>query len=296
MSSSVNVHPILQVIPLAVVFGLMIGYKGKRLHPLLAGFMGAFLAIAFTAFSLPISDIGTQFYNGVNGIMFSSVMLYAATALFLSEIGSTKAFVDLISKLLGPRNLWALPAILIFLLGVVVYVAGHGAANILVIGPIIYSIAGWIPEIVAATGIAASASWTTSPASAETGVTAKTAGVAPETYSSFMRLYTLVMWIIATSLALYGLFKHKKRILETSSHVINISETSFRETAIKAIPFIAFFLLIFVGPLFKIHAIITLLIVMLLTYVLLVRKDFSTYTQKWVEANRPLLTYLFYAG
>lgn len=295
MSSTSNVHPLLQVIPLAVLFGLMIGYKDRRLHPVLAGFVGAFVAIALAGFTIPISDIGTQFYSGVNGIMFSSVMLYAATALFLSEIGSTKSFIGLVAKLLGPRNLWLLPGVLIFLLGTVVYVAGHGAANILVIGPIIYSIAGWIPEIVAATGIAASASWTTSPASAETGVTAKTAGITPELYSGFMRPYTLIMWIIATLLAFYGLLKHRAKLSTTPSITV-LSETSVKEDAIKATPFVAFLLLIFIGPLFKIHAVAILLVVMLLAYVLVARKDFNAHTQKWVEANRPLLTYLFYAG
>jgi len=111
---TVNVNPILQVIPFILLLGLMIGYKNKRAHPVLAGFIAAFLAWLFTGGKLSLSDMATAFYKGVNGIMFSSVMIFAATSLFLSEIGSIKAFVDLVRRTIGVRYGWVTPGVLVF--------------------------------------------------------------------------------------------------------------------------------------------------------------------------------------
>jgi heme/copper-type cytochrome/quinol oxidase subunit 2 len=290
---TVNVNPILQVIPFILLLGLMIGYKNKRAHPVLAGFIAAFLAWIFTGGKLSLQDMGSAFYTGVNGIMFSSVMIFAATALYLSEIGSVKAFVDLVRKALGVRYGWIVPGVLVFLLGVVVYLAGHGAANILAIGPMIYSITGWIPEIVVAIGVAACSSWTTSPASAETGMTAKLANISPEQYYLLMRPFTVIMWLVATALALYGSYKRRDKLdLRISPE---IEKTSYSELLKKSLPFLTFIILVFLAPVFKLHSVIVPLITLLVAF-LQTRKDINTNIQRWVEANRPLLTYLFYAG
>jgi len=180
-----------------------------------------------------------------------------------------------------------------FLLGVVVYLAGHGAANILAIGPMIYAITGWIPEIVAAIGIAAPSSWTTSPASAETGTTAKLANISPAQYYMFMRPFTVIMWLVATALALYGSYKRRDILnLKISPEIEKISSGELLK---NALPFITFIILVFVIPLFNVNDVIVPLITLLVAF-LVIRKDINANLQKWVEANRPLLTYLFYAG
>ena len=51
----------------------------------------------------------------------------------------------------------------------------------------------------------------------------------------------------------------------------------------------------FLAPVFKLDSVIVPLITLLVAF-LQTRKDINANIQKWVEANRPLLTYLFYAG
>lgn len=288
---AVEVHPVLQIVPLIVLLGLLIGYKGRRAHPILAGFIAAFLASIFAWGQLSINDISNAFMSGVNGIMFSSVLVYAATALFLAKIGTIKAFVDLVRKIFRKYGVIAV-GVLVFAQGLAVYMAGHGAANTLVIGPLINGYVGWVPEVVAGLSIVSPVSWTTSPASAETGVTSRIGGIAPQQYANFMRPFTIIMWIVGITLAMYGAWRRGATATELPSE---LKEKSTFALFKDAFPFILFVILILIAPLVSLSSVIVLLLVMAVA-ILLVRPKLNEAMQWWVEANKPLLTYLFYAG
>ena len=90
----------LTLLPLVII--LILALPPFKLHMMVAGLAGAIVAILIGG--LGISQITGLYLSGVGQIMgITSVMIFAATAQLLSEMGAVRAIVDLTMRVFGKR-------------------------------------------------------------------------------------------------------------------------------------------------------------------------------------------------
>jgi hypothetical protein len=289
------------IVPLIVILILVL--PPFRLHMMIAGLVGAIVAIWIGGIS--IGDVTGLYLNGLTAIMsITSVMILAAAAKLLAEMGAIKSIVDLFSLIFRER-LYIAAGFMVLIQAGAVYAAGLGAGNTIVTAPMVNSLIGFVPEVVAAMSIVSPTSWATSPSSAESAVLSEAWGVDIETYAAHMRPYVFVMWGLATLLAVVGTYRRgiKAEIREEAL------ETPMSTHLLRSTPFMLFLLLILIGP--WMNQIIGAGIFTPVTNVLIVvtiaqiifwdrekswRENLSKTGELFIESARPILTYLFLAG
>ncbi len=291
----------LTLIPLAVI--LILALPPFRLHMMVAGLAGGLVAILIGG--LNISQITGLYLGGVGQIMrITSVMIFAATAQLLSDMGAVRAIVDLSMRVFRKR-LYLAAGLLVLVQATAVYAAGLGAGNTLVTAPMVNSLIGFVPEVVAGMSIVSPTSWATSPSSAESAYVSSQWGVDVQEYAAYMRPYVFAMWIFAIALAVYGSYRRKiTREIEPE-----LLERSLGEMVVKALPFIVFLILILFGPYVNqilgrtiFSPVTTPLIVIALALAVFwdrskgVRENLNNTGRLFIESGRPILYYLFLAG
>ena len=291
----------LTILPLAII--LILALPPFRLHMMIAGFAGAIVAIIIGG--LGIAQITGLYLSGVGQIMgITSVMIFAATAQLLSEMGAVRAIVDLAMRVFR-RRLYLAAGLLVLVQATAVYAAGLGAGNTLVVAPMVNSLIGFVPEVVAGMSIVSPTSWATSPSSAESAYVSSQWGVDVQEYSAYMRPYVFAMWIFAIALTVYGVYRRKiTREIEPE-----LLEKPLGGMVVKALPFIVFLILILFGPYVNqflgqtvFSTVTTPLIVIILALIVFWdgtkgwRDNLSNTGRLFIEAARPILYYLFLAG
>jgi len=317
-------NEILQVVPLVVILAMAMGLRGKRAQVQIAGFTGALLAIIFGWLfldkPLTIPKITSVFVGGITGILgIVSVIIYASTAMFVATAGGTKAFVELIQRIFKKR-IEIVVGLMVFTQAAAVYMAGCGAANTLITAPLIYSTVGWIPGVVAGLSIVSPTSWTTSPSSAESAVTAKIAGIEVPAYADMMRPFTFFMWAVGIAIAVYSARKASQRglirpgaieaqaapsIQQNTAQTTNAAigeEKPLSTMIVRAFPFIFFLIMIILGPAINqitkqtIFTIISTPFLVIIVTALCLKVHPNKIGEWLIEGGRPILWYLFYAG
>jgi len=291
----------LTLLPLAVI--LILALPPFKLHMMIAGLAGAIVAIIIGGLGIP--QITGLYLGGVGQIMgITSVMIFAATAQLLSEMGAVRAIVDITMRIFGKR-LYLAAGLLVLMQATAVYAAGLGAGNTLVIAPMVNSLIGFVPEVVAAMSIVSPSSWATSPSSAESAYVSSQWGVDVQEYAAFMRPYVFAMWIFAIALAVYGTYRRKiKREIDPEELDKPLGGLMF-----KALPFLVFLLLILFGPWLNqllgrviFSPVTTPFIVIVLALIAFWdsskawNDNLSDTGKLFVESGRPILYYLFMAG
>lgn len=192
---------LLKLIPLIAIVVLLI----MRKHMLLAGLVGGILAVLIGG--IPIPAATGIFIGGVASMLSITVpILYAAAAAMVSRAGSVAALVELAKKGLKTR-ISLLAGVLVLIQAFATYTAGLGAGNTMVTAPLVALAVGVVPEVIAGMAIATAVGFTTSPASTETILAAESAGVDVLTHSANMRPYTIIFFLLAAALAVYGVHK-----------------------------------------------------------------------------------------
>lgn len=192
---------LLKLIPLIAIIVLLI----MRKHMLFAGLVGGILAILIGG--IPIPAATGIFIGGVANMLSITVpILYAAAAAMVSKAGSVAAIVELAKKGLKTK-ISLLAGVLVLIQAFATYTAGLGAGNTMVTAPLVALAVGVVPEVIAGMAIATAVGFTTSPASTETILAAESAGVDVLTHSANMRPYTIVFFLLAAALAVYGVHK-----------------------------------------------------------------------------------------
>ncbi|MEM2882069.1 MAG: hypothetical protein QXL35_02310 [Candidatus Bathyarchaeia archaeon] len=316
-------NEVLQVIPLVVILLMAMGLRGKRAQVQIAGFAGALLAIIFGWLflnkPLTIPKITSVFVGGITGILgIASVIIYASTAMFVATAGGTKAFVELIQRIFKKR-IEVVVGLMVFTQAAAVYMAGCGAANTLITAPLIYSTVGWIPGVVAGLSIVSPTSWTTSPSSAESAVTAKIAGIEVPVYAEMMRPFTFFMWAVGIAIAIYstrravqrGLIKPGAMEAQASPSAQQnpgqeasaaVGEKSLSMMVVRAFPFIFFLIMIVLGPAINqitgqtIFTIVSTPFLVVIATALCLKVHPNKIGEWLIEGGRTILWYLFYAG
>jgi len=286
-----------------------------RAHVIVAGFVGGILAIIIGG--LNISEATALFTEGLTRLFgIASVLLFASTATVLARAGAFKSTLSILNQLLKGKVQWITTA-MVFLQGLVVYGAGHGAANTLVIAPLIFAGIGFNPLAVVGLSLVSGASWATSPASAESGVISKAMGWSVQEYASFMIPFTATIWVIGAVLAFIGVTRAiKKGTLQPGvspadakvegEEAIHSKQEYLGSPDAKdwkrALPFFVLLACMVFGPLINrglgvpIFTNFTIPFLVLLLAAALVKIPLNTLAAEFVLGSRTILMYLFVVG
>lgn len=303
----------LLVIPLIAIFIMLL--PPIRAHVIVAGFVGGILAMIIGGLSLgQATDLFTEGVSRLYGI--ASVLLFASTAMVLARAGSISSTLSIINRLLKGKVQWVAAA-MVLVQGLAVYGAGHGAANTLVIAPLVFAAVGFNPLTVVGMSLVSGASWATSPASAESGVIADAMGWTVQQYSSFMIPFTAVIWVVGAILAYIGVSQAlKKGTLQPATPPKGAEEEG--EQAVhgaqeylgekdaadwkRALPFFVLLAIMIFGPLVNrglgtpIFTNFTTPFIVLLLAGALLKINFNTLGIEFVKGSRAILMYLFVVG
>lgn len=231
---------LINVIPLVVIVVLLF----MRKHMLFAGLVGGILAMIIGG--IGIGQATGIFIGGVGNMLGITVpILYAATAAMVAKAGSIEALVELAKRGLKGK-IAILGGIMVLIQAFATYMAGLGAGNTMVTAPLVAMALGAVPEVIAAMAIATAVGFTTSPASTETVLAAESAGRDVVAHANAMLPYTIVFFLLAAALAVYGVHKRGSLIRSAGED----SEKELEKSSVlvkKAIPSIALLVLVVLG-------------------------------------------------
>ena len=303
----------LLVLPLLAIFIMIL--PPIRAHVIVAGFVGGILAMIIGGLS--IGEATNLFTEGLTRLFgIASVLLFASTAAVLSRAGAFKSTLSILTRLLKGKVQWIATG-MVFLQGLVVYGAGHGAANTLVIAPLIFAATGFNPLVVVGLSLVSGASWATSPASAESGVISKAMGWSVQEYTSFMFPFTVTIWVIGAVLAFIGVtWAIKKGTLQPGVPPADAKAEGEEVTHgkqeylgshdakdwMRALPFFVLLACMIFGPLINrglgvpIFTNFTIPFLVLLLVAELVKIPLNTVAAEFVLGSRTILMYLFVVG
>ncbi|WP_019373169.1 hypothetical protein [Melaminivora alkalimesophila] len=288
-------NTLLLLLPLIAIMVLLI----RRQHMLVAGAAGGILAILIGG--IPLADAGGIFTKGAASMLaITTPILYAAAAMMVGKAGSIKAAVTLAKRGLG-KQVGLLAAFMVLIQAAASYMAGMGAGNTMVTAPLVFAAVGAVPPVIAGMAIATAASFTTSPASTETIITAQFAGVEVTTHANGMMPYTALFWIIGMALAYWGVRKYGSLVTGDAADD-EMKDVPAGKLWIQAIPFISLLTMVILGgklngllgvALFTPGAIV--LIATLLTF-LCSKMNLNESFTAFVEGSRFILVTLFEVG
>lgn len=286
-----------------------------RAHVIVAGFVGGILAMIIGGLS--IGEATNLFTEGLTRLFgIASVLLFASTATVLARAGAFKSTLSILNQLLKGKVQWITTA-MVFLQGLVVYGAGHGAANTLVIAPLIFAGIGFNSLVVVGLSLVSGASWATSPASAESVVISNAMGWSIQKYTSFMIPFTATIWVIGAVLAFIGVTRAiKKGTLQPGVPPADAKAEEEEATHGKreylgspdakdwkrALPFFVLLACMVFGPLINrglgvpIFTNFTIPFLVLLLAATLVKIPLNTLAAEFVLGSRTILMYLFVVG
>ncbi len=231
---------LINIIPLVVILVLLF----MRKHMLFAGLIGGILAMIIGG--IGIGQATGIFIDSVGTMLGITVpILYAATAAMVAKAGSIKALVELAKRSLKGK-IAILAGIMVLIQAFATYMAGLGAGNTMVTAPLVALAIGAVPEVVAGMAIATAIAFTTSPASTETALAAENAGRDIVSHANAMLPFTIVFFILAAGLAVYGVHKRGSFVKSTEAD----EEKEIEKTSIlikRAIPSIALLVLVVLG-------------------------------------------------
>lgn len=192
---------LINLLPLILIIVLLI----LRKHMLVAGLAGAILAMIIGGFGLDI--IQPKIQEGLlTTLGYITPILYAAAAAMVSKSGSIKSVVELAQRSFKDK-LYVIVAILVLIQAAATFMAGTAAGNTMVIAPLVFSILGAIPEVVASMAIVGALGFTVSPASTETAMAADAALIDVAEFANKMLPIYLIFIVLAIGLAIYGVRK-----------------------------------------------------------------------------------------
>lgn len=201
----------LLLLPLLVIIILL----ATRQHMLVAGIAGGLVAVIVGPIAL--GDITGLFLDGIQRMLGITVpVLYAAAAAMIARAGGIKAIVTLAQRSLGAK-ISILAGIMVLIQALATYTAGLGASNTMITAPLIAAAVGAVPHVIAGLAIATAASFTTSPASTETAVTADWANIDLLQHVTNMQPFWLLFVAIGIGIAVWGVARHGALAPETPS-------------------------------------------------------------------------------
>lgn len=303
----------LLVLPLIVILGLLL--PPIKAHVIVAGFAGGVLAIIIGGIDL--TEATGLFTEGATRLFgIAPVILYASTSIVLARAGSMSATLNIIQRVLGGKIQLVVP-VMVIIQSLAVYAAGSGAANTLVTGPLLFAAVGFNSWVVGGLSIASAGAWACSPSAAETAFMSEAMGIQVVDYVVMMRPYSMVLCVLGAIIAYVGVVRAVKQgtlnsdIANITEDVKNNAADNISKPALgdpevadwrRSLPFFVLLILLVMSPIinkllgFQLLSTFTIPFIVLITAALLIKINFNTLSQEFVEGSRTILGYLFMVG
>lgn len=233
----------LVLLPLVVVVVAL----AFRRHMLEAGILGALVAMLLGRVGIPAAvDIIMKAIPGMLGTL--TPIFYCSAAMVVAKNGGFENLLKLLRRLIGNRMPIVAGAV-VLIQGLATYAAGLGAGNTMVTAPLALAAVGAVPEMIAGMAIATAASFETSPASAESALASKLAGIPVGQYSDMMRPYTYLFWALGIALAVWGVWRRGRMLMNETTQETGESIGTLLKLALPTLWLIA--VVVAGGPLNK---------------------------------------------
>lgn len=230
----------LSIIPLIVILVLLF----RRVNMIAAGLVGGVMAMVMGGISLAAAN--ALFLDTMPKILTIIVpIVNAAVAFAVFKSGGYTSALTLMKRGVNDR-IELMAVFIVFMQGVATYMSGIGGGTAVVLAPLAFAAVGVIPEVIAGMSIAAAVSFTTSPASLETGIYSKMTSVPVLEYVAMMRPYWLFFLAISMIIAYYG--AKKRGALFTEGSKTGQEDMSDSELWKTTIPTIFLLFAVLAGP------------------------------------------------
>lgn len=191
---------LLSVLPFLVVFTLLLSGR----HMVFAGLAGMCAAFLFGNATWEISD--RLFLDALHRRVGVEVpLIYGSLAVMLFEAGSFRAVGDLARYYGKGRRRLPIGLGIVALHALATYLFGSASSMTTIFAPILFRMMGARPGIVAALSIVSAVGFSTSPASTETFITARSAGTNVLEQSSTMLPSALGFYLLALVFAAFAM-------------------------------------------------------------------------------------------
>lgn len=233
------INSLLSILPLIVILVLLF----RRVNMIAAGLVGGIMAMLMGGISLTVAN--GLFLETMPKLLAMIVpIINAAVAFAVFKSGGYTSALVLTKRSVKGKMEW-MAVFIVLLQAAATYMSGIGGGTAVVIAPLAFAALGAIPELIAGMSIAA-VSFTTSPASLESGIYSNLTGVPVTEYVSLMRPYWIVFCVVAAAIAYYGA---KKRGALFSTEV-KVEEENLSKAELWKMTIPAIFLLfaVLVGP------------------------------------------------
>jgi len=285
----------LSLVPLIIILGLLL----VRVNMLAAGLVGGILAMLIAGLTLTQAN---QIFLDTMPKMLSIIIpiINSAVAFAVFQSGGYTSALVLMKRGVKGRAEW-MAVFIVFLQAAATYMSGIGGGTAVVIAPLAFAAVGAIPEVIAGMSIASAVSFTTSPASLETGIYSKLTGVAVQDYVSFMRPYWIFFTIVAMAIAYFGA-KRRGTLFKTDDSKTELEQLSDAQLWKTTVPAIFLLFAVLAGPFINkalgvsilspaVYSITTILLIALCT-----RLNINESFNALVDGSSYILTRLFGVG
>jgi hypothetical protein len=234
------INGLLSILPLIVILVLLF----KRVNMIAAGLVGGIMAMLMGGISLAVAN--GLFLETMPKLLAMIVpIINAAVAFAVFKSGGYTSALVLTKRSVQGKMEW-MAVFIVLLQAAATYMSGIGGGTAVVIAPLAFAALGAIPELIAGMSIAAAVSFTTSPASLESGIYSNLTGVPVTEYVSLMRPYWIFFCIVAAAIAYYG--AKKRGALFSTEVKVEEENLSKAELWKRTIPAIFLLFAVLVGP------------------------------------------------
>lgn len=233
-------YAVLTVLPIVLILVLLF----RKVNMLIAGLIGGVLAMIIGGIGL--AQANSIFLAAIPAMLSITVPIInsaIATAVFKSG-GYSSALALVRRAINGKVEYFA--AFIVILMAAATYMSGIGGGSAMVLAPLAFAAVGAIPELIAAISLAAAVSFTTSPASLESGVISQLTGIPVNEYVTAMRPYWLLFVAIAVVIGFIG--AKRRKALFQSEETEEIKSKSTKELWLNTVPAIFLLLAVLLGP------------------------------------------------
>lgn len=236
-----GIKAILTVLPLIVIIVLLF----KKVDMILAGLVGGVMAMIIGGIS--IVQANDFLLKSIPSMLTITVpIINSALAMAVFKAGSYTSALSLVRR--GIKDKVAYFAVFIVVLqAAATYMSGIGGGSAMVIAPLAFAALGAIPELIAGMAIAAAVSFTTSPASLESGIVSKLGNIPVGEYVTEMRIFCLIFVLIAIAIAFYG--TKKRNVLFVGEESEDVKAMTNKQLFRNTIPAIFLLSAVILGPL-----------------------------------------------
>ncbi|MEW9096947.1 MAG: hypothetical protein AB2417_17865 [Clostridiaceae bacterium] len=231
---------VLTVIPLIVILILLF----KKVDMLVAGLIGGVMAMIIGGITL--AQANDFFLKAIPSMLTITVpIINSAVAMAVFKSGGYTSALTLVRRgIKGRVEFFA--AFIVILQAAATYMSGIGGGSAMVIAPLAFAAVGAIPELIAAMAIAAAVSFTTSPASLESGVVSQLGKIPVAQYVDSMRIYWIGFVILAIIIGYYG--AKKRNAIFTGEENEEVKNMTNKELFKSTIPVIFLLFSVIFGP------------------------------------------------